>query len=116
MFVATVVLSVLLAVAFLATGAAKLAGLRPMRDNAAHLGFPYPAWRGIGVLEVAAAAGLLVGLAWAPLGVAAAVGLVLLMLGAAVLHLRHRDAAGQTVPSLAFALLAVLLLVARALS
>lgn len=113
MFVASVVLSILLAVAFLGSGGAKLAGLQQMRDNAAHLDFPYPAWRGIGALEVAGAAGLLVGFAWAPLGIAAAIGLAVLMIGAAAIHVRHKDPVVQVLPSLVLALVAILALVAQ---
>lgn len=113
MFVVSIVLSVLLAVAFLGAGGAKLAGLQQMRTNAAHLDFPYPAWRGIGALEVAGAAGLLVGLAWAPLGVAAAIGLTVLMIGAAAAHLRHGDPVAAAMPAMVLALVAVLTLVAR---
>ena len=42
----------------------------------------------VGVLELAAAAGLLVGVALAPLGAAAALGVAVIMLGAIVVHLR----------------------------
>ncbi len=52
-----------------------------MVEAAAHVGFPVSSFRIIGLVEVAAAAGLLIGLAWAPLGIAAAAGLVLLMIG-----------------------------------
>lgn len=113
MYLATIVLSALLAVAFLASGGLKLAGVQRMRDGAERAHFPYPAWRGIGVLEVAGAAGLLVGLAFTPLGIAAAIGLVLLMIGAAVTHLRVGDPAAQALPSTVLALLAAVTLVAR---
>jgi len=38
-------------------------------------------WRVIGLLELAGVVGVLAGLAWAPIGVAAAVGLALLFVG-----------------------------------
>lgn len=43
-----------------------------------------------GLLKAAGALGLLAGIAFSPLGIAAAIGLTLYFLGAVVLHLRHR--------------------------
>ena len=43
-------------------GAAKILAVPPMRAAAAHVGFSVAAYRRIGVLEVAGAVGLLVGL------------------------------------------------------
>ena len=48
-------------------------------------------WRTIGVLELAGVAGLLAGIAVPLLGVAAGVGLALLMVGAAASRVRVRD-------------------------
>ena len=45
-------------------------------------------WRTVGFLELLAGIGLLVGLAIAPLGVAAAAGVAAVMVGAVVLHVR----------------------------
>ena len=53
-----------------------------MRQSAAHFGIPWPRYRLIGVAELAAAAGILTGLWWHPLGLAAAAGMALLLLGA----------------------------------
>jgi DoxX-like protein len=113
MYLATIVLSVLLALAVFGAGGTKLAGTRRMREGAAHAHFPYPAWRGIGALEVAGGAGLLVGLAYAPLGIAAAIGLVLLMIGAVATHLRVGDPVTLALPALAHALVAAAVLVLR---
>jgi DoxX-like family len=49
--------SIVLAVPFLGSGAAKLAGATTMRKSAEHIGLTYPAYRLIGVAEVAGAAG-----------------------------------------------------------
>lgn len=46
-------------------------------------------------MELAAAAGLLVGIAWRPLGVAAAIGVVLYFLGAIGAHARVKDVKGM---------------------
>lgn len=55
--------------------------------------FPY-----LAACELAAAAGLLVGIAWAPAGIAAAIGLILYMIGAMIAHLRVGDTRGLTTP------------------
>jgi len=115
-YVVTIVLSVLLAVAFLGAGGTKLAGLAMQRGNAEHLNIPYVAYRGIGALEVAGALGLLIGLAVPALGIAAAIGLVLLMIGAAIAHLRNGDGINAVLPSVILFLLAAATLVTRALS
>ena len=64
-----------------------------------HLGVKPAQWRMIGILELAGVAGVLVGLAWAPIGVAAAIGLSLLALGAIVFHGRVPDSAADTAPA-----------------
>ena len=48
-------------------------------------------WRTIGVLEIAGVAGVLIGMAVPPLGIAAGVGLALLMVGAIATRLRVHD-------------------------
>jgi hypothetical protein len=91
MFVVAVVLSCLLAVAFLGTGVMKVTGQAQIVEGLAHLGVSSGLTRLIGTLEVAGAAGMLVGLAVGWLGVAAAAGLFLLMVGAVGYHVRAGD-------------------------
>ena len=45
----------------------------------------------IGALELAGVAGVLAGLLWAPIGIAAAIGLTLLSIGAIAFHVRASD-------------------------
>jgi hypothetical protein len=106
------VLSVLLAAVFLLLGAAKLLALTPMRERAAHAGFSVTAYRGIGALEVAGAAGLLLGLAVPVLGALAGAGLLLLLAGALVTHVRNRDSVRDLVPAVVCAVLVAGYLVA----
>ena len=82
------VLSVLVGVAFLAIGGGKLLSTDTF---ASQIGIP--AWLVvvIGVLEIAGAVGVLAGLRFPQLGLAAAAGLVLLLLGAVVHHLLRGD-------------------------
>lgn len=106
------ILSIVLALVFAGAGGAKLAGQPMMRESATHFGIPWERYRLIGVLEVAAVVGLLVGLAVEPLALAAAVGLVLLMAGAVVFHLRAGDPPGRWAPPAVLGLLALVLVVA----
>ncbi|MEU0413406.1 DoxX family protein [Streptomyces griseorubiginosus] len=107
MTTAHVTLAVALALVFLPLGLAKIAAVPFMRQAAAHLDMSPGLYRIIGTLEVAAAAGLLLGLTAAPLGVTAAAGLAVLMGAAAVVHLRHGDPPGQALPAAVLALMAV---------
>ncbi|WP_181802009.1 DoxX family protein [Streptomyces shenzhenensis] len=77
---------------FLPLGPAKIAAVPFMRQAAAHLGMSPGRYRVIGSLEAAGAAGLLLGPASIPLGVAAAAGLAALMMAAAVIHPRRSSA------------------------
>jgi hypothetical protein len=71
MFIA---LSLLLVAVCLIPAAAKLAGHPKMRHAAQHFGIVWQRYRLIGVAELAAAAGVLVGLFWRPAGLLAAAG------------------------------------------
>ena len=97
MFIA---LSLLLATACLAPAAAKLLGHPKMQKSAAHFGIPWRRYRLIGVAELAAAAGVLAGLWWHPLGIAAATGMVVLLIGAVTTHRRALDSAKEMAPAL----------------
>jgi hypothetical protein len=59
------------------------------------------------VLELLAAAGLLVGVALPVVGVLAATGLLLLLGGAVLVHLRNRDGVREMAPAVVLALVAV---------
>lgn len=88
---ATLVLSGLLAFVFGVGAVGKLAGIRLQLDTASKLNISWPRFRLIAVPEAAAAAGLLAGLGIAPLGIAAAAGLVALMAGALAFRIRAHD-------------------------
>ena len=95
-----VTVSLLLAAACLLPAAAKLAGHPRCGESAARFGIPWPRYRLIGVAELAAAAGVLVGLWWHPLGLAAAAGMALLLLGALITHRRAADGGKEMAPAL----------------
>ena len=89
----------LLIVAFAALGSAKLAAVPAMRAKAEHVGFSVSAYRRIGFAEVLAVIGLLVG-AFVPVaGALAAAGLLVLLGGAVVAHLRNGDGVREIAPA-----------------
>jgi hypothetical protein len=112
MTVATVIVTILLMALFGFASAIKLLGVRQSLEIRDHLGISATNWRGIGLLELAGVIGVLAGLWWSPLGIAAAAGLALLSVGAIVSHVRASDRADQLIPAaigLALALAAVVL-------
>jgi len=107
----TPILAGLLVLAFAALGSAKLAAVPAMRTRAAHVGFSVSAYRRIGLLEVLAVLGLLVG-AFVPLiGALAAAGLLMLLGGALVTHLRNGDGVREIAPALVLGLVTLTYLV-----
>ena len=100
------------AAGFTFAGAAKLAKSRAMVARASHVGFSAAAYQLIGAAEVAGALGVVAGLRFAPLGYAAGLCLLLLMVGAFVAHIRAGDRAVETVPAAVLALVTAVYLVA----
>lgn len=96
----TSILAGILVVAFAALGSAKLAAVPAMRARAEHVGFSVAAYRRIGVLEVLAVGGLLVGAFVPVIGALAAAGLLMLLGGALVAHLRNGDRVREIAPAL----------------
>jgi len=62
-----------------------------MLASASHFGIPWPSYRLIGVAELAAIAGVLAGLYWLPIGVAAASVMAALLMGAVTVHRQVGD-------------------------
>ena len=108
----TPILGGLLALAFAVLGSAKLAAVPAMRAKAEHVGLSVSAYRRIGVLEVLAVLGLLVGALVPAIGALAAGGLLMLLGGALVVHLRNGDGVREIAPAVVLGLvtLAFLLL------
>lgn len=111
MRIPVIVLTAILAAMFFALAVPKLTGQRQMLDRMAHLGVSAGLTRILGVLEIAAVAGFLLGLFWPLLGVAAAVGIVAQMIGAAVYHARAKDPVSVVVTPIGFGVMAVVLAV-----
>lgn len=103
----TTTISILLALLFAATAAGKLTGHTASLAIRDHLGVPAVRWQQIGALELAGVAGVLLGLAARPLGIAAAAGLALLSLGAIATHLRAGDKPAAAAPAVLALALAI---------
>jgi uncharacterized membrane protein YphA (DoxX/SURF4 family) len=119
MSVVAALLSILLCVAFAMAGAQKILFNPVMSKSAEHLGFTKRGYRRIGVLELVAALGVIVGVVAhrsSFLGIVnelAASGLTVMMALAVRLHIRRGDGAKMFTPALSFGVLAVLELIFR---
>ena len=107
------ILAGVLALAFLAAGAAKLAGVEQLATELESLGVGAAQRRLIGALEVSAAAGLALAFVVDGIGVAAAVGLVLLTTGAVIAHVRAGQGPKEYSGAAVLGLLAVTFIVVR---
>jgi hypothetical protein len=97
--IAKVVVTALLAAILGFAGSIKVIGVAQSLTIRDHLGVKPVQWRMIGALELAAVAGVVVGLWRPPIGVAAAIGSALLLLGAIAFHARASDSAADTAPA-----------------
>jgi hypothetical protein len=119
MSVFAALLSIVLFVAFAASGAQKIVFNPVISKTAEHLGFTKRGYQRIGVLELAGALGVIVGVVAhrsSLLGILnelAAVGLALTMALAVRVHLRYGDGAKLLAPALTLGVLAVVELVVR---
>ncbi|WP_433511745.1 DoxX family protein [Nonomuraea sp. CA-143628] len=91
MLTATIVLSLLLGLLFIVTGGMKMLSVPQSLAIRDHLGVKPELWRVVGVCEAAGGVGLLVGLSLPALGLAASIGLIVLMVGAIVSRVRVSD-------------------------
>ncbi|MGI8575268.1 MAG: DoxX family protein [Egibacteraceae bacterium] len=111
MTVVTWIVGGLLALAFTGAGVAKLARADQMVETLNHLGVSENLQRLIGAVELAAAAGIVLAI-WVPvLGLLAAIGLVLLMIGAVIYHQRANDPPQGWAPPAVLGILAAVFVV-----
>jgi len=121
MFILTVILAVVVGGAFMMFGfvmygSGKLAGQKMNLDETRdHLGVSEGLWKAIGALEVAGAAGVLVGLfeALAIIGVLAGVGLVAMTTGAVFYHHKAGDSYKNWIPATVMGALVIFYVIAR---
>jgi DoxX-like family len=97
-FVAALIVSIALATALAVSAARKLTHAPDVVAGYARAGVPAARLNELAAVLFASAAGLLVGLWWAPLGVAAAVGLACYFLVAVAFHIRAGDLANLPMP------------------
>ena len=110
MSIVTVIASLLAAAVLAGSAATKFLGTRFSTETAAHLGLSPALNRVVGICETAAVVGLVGGLLWWPLGIAAAGGVMLLMLGALTFHRRAGDSMATAAPALLVLVLAITVL------
>ncbi|MFD5827263.1 DoxX family protein [Lentzea sp. NPDC060358] len=91
MFIAAALLSCLLAAAITGSAIAKLVRSPHIVDTMRNVGYPLDKLWIPSVVELVAATGLVAGLEWWPIGVAAAVGTALFFAIAVWAHLRAKD-------------------------
>lgn len=111
MFVVTVVVSVVVALAAIGSAVAKLTKQPKILEQMTHLGVPVGWLPRLAAAEIAGGVGVLVGLAVPALGIAAAIGLIAYFVGAVVTHVRAKDS--EIAPAAALAVVAAAALVLR---
>jgi len=113
MEIARGIIQVVLALMLLVTGGGKVIGLKYANGNRDTLSVHPVLWRIIGILELAAAVGMVWGIWFVPFAIAAAIGVALLMLGAVGFRIRTGERAiiRQSVADLVVLALAVVVIV-----
>jgi uncharacterized membrane protein YkgB len=107
MHIAFIVVSAALALEMAGAGIPKLLQFDAVRKNAEHLGVSVGLHRMIGVAEIAAAAGLLAGIACPRLAIVTGAAVCLLMCGAVGYHIKAGDKLVNILPAVLTAALAV---------
>jgi hypothetical protein len=98
MSVATAIVSVLLAALMVYSAARKLSHRERFIQGYLRVGVPEDKLNYLAVILLAGAAGLILGLFWAPIGVAAAIGVILYFSTAIAFHVRADDAKNLPTP------------------
>ncbi|MFE0379342.1 DoxX family protein [Streptomyces inhibens] len=116
MFAADAAVSIALALVLFFTAYATFTGKEAVRRGIEEVGFPVSLLWFLGLAQFAGAVGLIAGLYWPPLAIAAAAGLVLYFLGAVGAHVRvgHPRRAGLSAVILLGCVVAFVLVTLRA--
>ncbi|NYV73514.1 DoxX family protein [Streptomyces sp. UH6] len=99
MFIAYVVLAVLLSLMLFGSARGDITRDPKVTEQLKAVGVPDSWFVPLGLVKIAGALGLLAGILYRPLGIAAAIGLVLYFVGAVVTHLRAGDKKGVGAPT-----------------
>lgn len=110
MFLAATIVSILLAALLVVTAARKLGHRPAVVATYQRVGVPEKRLNQLAMMLLAGAAGLIVGLWWKPMGIAAAAALVVYFLLAIGAHVRAHDTANVPMPTLYLALSATALI------
>ncbi|MFI9123016.1 DoxX family protein [Streptomyces bikiniensis] len=113
MFVSLAVLTVFMSALLLVSAGAKSLRTRHITEQMSALGVPQSMMAFLIGAQTAGAAGVIAGLWWGPVGIAAAIGLTLYFTGAVAFHLRVGDRKGAS-PAVVLTLVSVVLVVLRA--
>ena len=106
MAAATLAATLILAAVLAGSSATKLLGTEFSTTTAEHLGMSLGLNRFVGVCEAAAVIGLVAGLFWRPMAIAAAAGVVVMLIGALVFHRRAGDSLARAAPAILVLILA----------
>jgi hypothetical protein len=98
-FIAYTVVAVVLGLGLAASGAAKIRKDERVVTGLTAAGVPLSWFVPLALLEFAGTVGLLIGIGWRPLGIAAAVGVILYFIGALTFHVRAKDFKGMPTPA-----------------
>ncbi|WP_181720249.1 DoxX family protein [Nocardia gipuzkoensis] len=109
MFITYVVVAVVMSVVLVVSAGAKFTRPRRMVEQMSTLELPFAMLPFLGVAQIAGAGGLIIGVWWGPLGVAAAICLTLYFIGAVAAHVRVGDTKG-TPPAAVLAIVAAVLI------
>ncbi len=112
MFVATAIVTVLLAFPMIYAAVRKLSHQEQVVASYRRAGVPESWLNYLAIVLIAGAGGLVAGLAWAPIGIAAAIGTIGYFLGAVAFHIRSGDARNLPTP-IAMTVLAIAVLALR---
>jgi DoxX-like family len=110
MSAATIAVSSLLALALAYSAIKKLSHQPDVVATYTRVGVPEDKLNSLAALLLAAVVGVVAGLFWAPIGIAAAIGLIVYFVVAIAAHFRHHDTANAPTP-VAIELMAIAVLV-----
>ncbi|WP_338700007.1 DoxX family protein [Streptomyces sp. Q6] len=113
MFVSLAVVTVLMSALLLISAGAKSLRTPHITQQMSTLGVPQRMMAFLIGAQIAGAAGVIAGLWWGPVGIAAAIGLTFYFAGAVAFHLRVGDRKGAS-PAAVLAMASVALIVLRA--
>ncbi|MFG3618918.1 DoxX family protein [Nocardia sp. NPDC047654] len=109
MFITYVVVAVVMSVVLVVSAGAKFTRPRRMVEQMSTLELSFAMLPFLGVAQIAGAGGLIIGVRWGPLGVAAAICLTLYFIGAVAAHVRVGDTKGAP-PAAVLAIVAAVLI------